>query len=97
MHDCPFGAVVQVWRPEQADSCDFVARFGTGLQKILIQTYYLLVQKDAPCGSNYFGLGVFTPNAEFCRCHQGFNPGTQKARFQICQQACLLLKPGGSF
>ena len=55
----PVGAVISVWPPEQADSCDFAARFGAGFWKILLQTYYILVQKDTPCGSNYSGLGVF--------------------------------------
>lgn len=81
------GAVIRFGSP---------SRFGAGVQKILIQTCSILVQNNVPCGSNYSGLGVSPPNSEFCRCCGGFNLGTLKTRFHICQQACLRLKPGGS-
>lgn len=55
----PVGAVISVWLPEQADSCDYAVRFGAAVSKILNQPYYILVWKDVPCGSNYSGLGVF--------------------------------------
>lgn len=30
VRDSPVGAVILVWLPEQADSCDYTARFGAG-------------------------------------------------------------------
>lgn len=54
-------------------------------------------RKMLPLGAIILGWEFSPPNSEFCRCHEGLNPGTQKARFHICQQARLLLKPGGSF
>lgn len=53
-------------------------------------------RKMFPKGAIILGWEIFPPNSECCRCHEGFNPGTLKARFHICQQAHLLLKPGGN-
>lgn len=52
-------------------------------------------RKMLPMGAIILGWEFFPANSEFCRCHEGFNPGTLKARSHICQLTCVLLKPRG--
>lgn len=96
MRNCPVGAVISVWPPEQADSVIMLRGLVPLFRKFSFRPITFWCRRMFPVGVIILGWEFFPPNSEFCRCHEGFNPVTLKVRFHICQRACLLLKPGGN-
>ena len=92
----PARAIISVWLPKQPNSCDFAARFGTVFRIFSSRPITFWCRKMLPVGAIILGWEFFPASSEFCRCHEGFNPGTLKARFHICQLTCVLLKPRGN-